>query len=238
MRASVADAPGMHVAPRSRMNAFSRRAIGSLTSLALFALLTGVAGCGGTERPPRATGTADGGPCIDLALSPQDRACTKDADCVATMTGSVCAGYVAAALCANSAANSAGAARIASQIKSLPQGSPSTPTDFCDVAAGPIFCARGQCTYCNEVGSCPELDAGSCAYPVIQNDSRCPATYLGDAALAGPCSPVGLECEYPGAGDGDQATCSAATAIMWCRAAGGGDAGDGGASVGSWIVAQ
>ncbi|HLK39594.1 MAG TPA: hypothetical protein VKU41_22720 [Polyangiaceae bacterium] len=85
-----------------------------------------------------------------------------------------------------------------------------------------------------EAGVAPEAGP-DCSYPAVANDPHCPSTYSGLGAQARPCSPVGLACAYPGAGDGTSSGC--ATAMMWCRVDGGdGDAGATG--MGSWVVAQ
>jgi hypothetical protein len=78
-------------------------------------------------------------------------------------------------------------------------------------------------------------EASTCVYPPVSNDSRCPATYR-YSYFEQACSPIGLQCGYPGAGDGTPNGCWA-TASMWCRGDAG--AGDGGSTAsGSWIVAQ
>ena len=99
-------------------------------------------------------------------------------------------------------------------------------------------------------GSAP--DATPCVAPAAQNDPKCPAHYGGTTSAGKPCAPVGLECRYPNEGDGDPETCTAATAMMICRAPGdtgvlhdagdAGDAGDGGdaaaPTTGGWFVLQ
>ncbi|MGO8992391.1 MAG: hypothetical protein ACLQVI_03620 [Polyangiaceae bacterium] len=122
-----------------------------------------VAGCGGRSLSETGAGS-DGGGCVDLQPSPAELACTTDQDCVASLTGTICPGYVAESLCENSAANSAGAQRILSQLQSIPQGvNPDPSTDFCDAEASPIRCLGGQCTVCgpgsNGPASCSD-DAG------------------------------------------------------------------------------
>jgi hypothetical protein len=81
-----------------------------------------------------------------------------------------------------------------------------------------------------------------CDYPPFANPVGCPTVY--SYSFGGkPCNPIGLQCAYPGAGDGTSTGCFS-TAMMWCRGADGGisailDAGDGGdAGTGTWTIAQ
>lgn len=82
-------------------------------------------------------------------------------------------------------------------------------------------------------------DGDDCAYPDVHNDPRCPAMYSAGYDCQ-PCSPVGLGCTYPGAGDGNG--CFAAAGLSCEPADGGvvrGCASDGGeASVGYWVAVQ
>jgi hypothetical protein len=82
-----------------------------------------------------------------------------------------------------------------------------------------------------------EVDAGTdCGFAKPQNEAGCPATY-DTASLPPACSPIGLQCLYPGQGDG--AGCTAATAALFCVASGvdAGAGGDAGAQ-GRWGGAQ
>ncbi len=68
-----------------------------------------------------------------------------------------------------------------------------------------------------------------CTYEPVANPGGCPTAY--SHALSGmPCSMPGLECWYPGAGDGLADGCKA-TALLKCTA----ELSDGGAV---WIAAQ
>ncbi len=71
------------------------------------------------------------------------------------------------------------------------------------------------------------MDSPACSYPPANNDPACPASYS-YSFYQEACSPIGLTCAYPGAGDGLANGCFA-TAMMWCN----GDAG-----TGTWTVAQ
>ncbi|MGH7284257.1 MAG: hypothetical protein ACRELY_22245, partial [Polyangiaceae bacterium] len=79
----------------------------------------------------------------------------------------------------------------------------------------------------------------ACTYSPVDNDPACPATY--SYTFSGqPCVPVGLECGYPGAGDGESNGCYA-TAVLICTGdAGPGDldAGEDGGREGTWIAGQ
>ena len=78
-------------------------------------------------------------------------------------------------------------------------------------------------------------DAGvDCGFATAHNEAGCPATYS-TASLPASCSPIGLECEYPGQGDGTG--CSAATAGLFCVASDADAGGDAGAA-GTWRAAQ
>lgn len=82
-----------------------------------------------------------------------------------------------------------------------------------------------------------EVEAGAdCGFEDPHNEAGCPATY-GTASLPSACSPIGLQCLYPGQGDGTG--CMAATAMLGCVASGvdGGAGGDAGGQ-GRWIAAQ
>ena len=82
-----------------------------------------------------------------------------------------------------------------------------------------------------------EVDAGEdCGFKDPHNEAGCPATY-DTASLPSVCAPIGLQCSYPGQGDGSG--CMAATAMLWCTASGvdGGAGGDAGGQ-GRWIAAQ
>jgi len=82
-----------------------------------------------------------------------------------------------------------------------------------------------------------EVDAGQdCGFAQPHNEPGCPATY-DTATLPPACSPIGLQCLYPGQGDG--AGCTAATAALFCVASGvdGGAGGDAGGQ-GRWSAAQ
>lgn len=58
--------------------------------------------------------------------------------------------------------------------------------------------------------------AGNCTAAPAQNDPGCPAAY--SFSLNGqPCSPAGLRCAYPGAGDQQPDGCWG-TAMLLCRA--------------------
>lgn len=83
----------------------------------------------------------------------------------------------------------------------------------------------------------------NCTYPPTSNPPGCPAMYY--YATPGPCAPIGLECWYPGAGDGNSDGCYS-TALLACRPprfpddAGDVDGGDsdGGAQSGVWVASQ
>ncbi len=81
-------------------------------------------------------------------------------------------------------------------------------------------------------------DATVCAYAPVMNDPRCPSsysyTYSGKS-----CAPLGLECWYPGAGDGTADGCFA-TALLQCRGDGGIGTDDAAADAGSgtWAASQ
>ena len=82
------------------------------------------------------------------------------------------------------------------------------------------------------------VDSGNdaeCTYPPAHNDPRCPPTYVVIPAYRKPCSPVGLSCKYPGAGDGNG--CNGSSAEMFCNSRDAGDDGGDGAS-GEWLVLQ
>ena len=114
----------------------------------------------------------------------------------------------------------------------------------------PLVVDVAGCASSSPTGSDP--DATPCGAPAAPNDPRCPAHYGGTTSGGKPCSPVGLLCQYPNEGDGDPATCTAATAMMICRAPGdtgrprdpadAGDGGDGGdataPTTGGWSVLQ
>ena len=71
-----------------------------------------------------------------------------------------------------------------------------------------------------------------CHYTTVHNDPQCPVFfYYGDH---GPCSPVGLTCLYPGAGDGTSRGC-ASTAGLSCYSPDDGGV-DGGS--GHWLSNQ
>jgi hypothetical protein len=73
-----------------------------------------------------------------------------------------------------------------------------------------------------------------CKYPVIMNPDECPPAYTREPPTS--CTTIGLECWYPGAGDGDGRGCWS-TALLKC--VGDVDAGaDGGPATGRWIGAQ
>jgi len=82
-----------------------------------------------------------------------------------------------------------------------------------------------------------EEDAAAAAVDcgVAQNDPRCPSPVPGIAAAYGsgqvPCSPIGLTCSYPNAGDCCLSNGCYFTAQLWC-------AGDAGAESGHWFGAQ
>ncbi len=71
--------------------------------------------------------------------------------------------------------------------------------------------------------SCDETlpEPSPCAYPPTKNPPGCPASYS-SAYQGQPCSPLNLDCAYPGAGDFDANGC-AATAGLWCRLGAGGN---------------
>jgi hypothetical protein len=129
----------------------------SFRLLSILAVLACVAGCVSATRaevsPPRAEdggGTEDGGQCIDLVLLPGDLACTKSTDCGWVSTGKLCVGYAPNEFCSRGAANNAAAARIASQIASVPRGPPSA-AGHCDGDEG-TGCVQGQCVPCGSEG--------------------------------------------------------------------------------------
>lgn len=98
--------------------------------------------------------------------------------------------------------------------------------------------------------------AAACAFRLKRCDLRAAFAPLPDGALHGhlalfdelrvratlddaaqhACSPIGLTCAYPGQGDGTSNGCYS-TAMGWCRSDAG-DAGDGEAGSGSWVLAQ
>ena len=80
----------------------------------------------------------------------------------------------------------------------------------------------GSIAACSSGGTTTPHDASpDCGYPAVHNEAGCPATYS-TATLPPTCAPVGLTCDYPGAGDGTSSGC-ASTAVLWC-VDGGGDA--------------
>ncbi len=89
-------------------------------------------------------------------------------------------------------------------------------------------CSSGGTTTHHDAGSSPDATP-DCGYPVVHNEAGCPATYS-TATLPPTCAPVGLTCQYPGAGDGTSSGC-ASTAVLWCMG-GAGDAGP------HWSAAQ
>jgi len=89
------------------------------------------------------------------------------------------------------------------------------------------FALVGLVAACSSSSSASSQDGGTdagpdCGYTAAHNEAGCPATY-DTANLPPTCAPVGLNCEYPGAGDGTSPGC-ASTAVLWC-VAGPGDAG-------------
>jgi hypothetical protein len=103
--------------------------------------------------------------------------------------------------------------------------------------AGGSDCRVGGVRLPDATGS-QDVSTG-CSYPSANNDPRCPPSYS-HAYQGESCSPVGLTCSYPGAGDGTSNGCFA-TAMMLCHGDGGiGDLGDSGADAGSgsWTTAQ
>ena len=79
----------------------------------------------------------------------------------------------------------------------------------------------------------------NCTYPEIKNPPGCPAAY---SRFGGSCDQIGLECWYPGVGDGTSDGCWA-TALMACQPprftdAGDADGGDGGPQTGVWTSSQ
>lgn len=105
-------------------------------------------------------------------------------------------------------------------------GCPTLKYDPCDTFGGGSRDGGGDGGYAND----------ACSYPPVANDPACPATY--SYSYGGkPCSPIGLNCAYPGAGDGESNGCYA-TAELWCR----GDAGAGGGGAdggtGTWVFGQ
>jgi hypothetical protein len=121
----------------------------------ILAVLGCVAGCGGREVSSGAdvsSGAEDGGQCTDLVVAPADLACTQNADCTYTLIGTLCAGYAPNGFCSVGVANSAAAARIASQIASVPRGSPTAP-GHCEGDYGvQPRCMQGQCVPCGTRG--------------------------------------------------------------------------------------
>ncbi len=120
-------------------------------------------------------------------------------------------------------------------------------TALCALTAMALFCAAGW--GCSSSGSPQtargdaaadaevEVDAGvDCGFADPHNEAGCPATY-DTASLPNGCAPIGLQCQYPGQGDGSG--CMAATASLSCVAsdADGGAGGDAGPQ-GRWIAAQ
>jgi hypothetical protein len=108
------------------------------------------------------------------------------------------------------------------------------------LAAG-VYEVDPSCQLTNERHLCEATDGGpdasadapACSYPPVHNDPRCPTLYT--AAYDGKtCSPVGLSCAYPGAGDGMPDGCLG-TAGLSCR--GNAGSGDGGPA-GTWIATQ
>jgi hypothetical protein len=95
--------------------------------------------------------------------------------------------------------------------------------------AGPLPACGGHTT------STSSSDDGHCTYLDLQNRYECPAQY--DHTGSGPCAPIGLQCQYPGAGDADSKGCYS-TAIMLCRADGDGGGADGDPKTGRWAIAQ
>ena len=96
----------------------------------------------------------------------------------------------------------------------------------CSIVAGPSRCLESIL---------PPVDGG-CTYTAANNDARCPANYAhtfqGEA-----CSPIGLSCSYPGAGDGTPNGC-ASTAILSCHGDGGAEDSGADAGTGTWSAAQ
>jgi len=87
----------------------------------------------------------------------------------------------------------------------------------------------------DEAAAADGADA-DCSYPPANNDAQCPSTYSYSNG-GKPCSPVGLSCSYPGRGDGTAGHPCRSTAMLWCRADGGSDAGADAGS-GTWRFAQ
>jgi len=79
-----------------------------------------------------------------------------------------------------------------------------------------------------------EADAGEdCGPP--HNEAGCPATY-DTGSLPTVCAPVGLQCVYPGQGDG--IGCMAAASLSCVAGGVDGDAGGDAGQQGRWVAAQ
>jgi hypothetical protein len=93
----------------------------------------------------------------------------------------------------------------------------------------------GSICSCDGGGVYPDVPEPCPPPPPVVNDPRCPASYSMSYFMTA-CSPIGLTCGYPGAGDPSSNGCPS-TAMMWCRGDGGADDPDGGGT-GVWVVAQ
>lgn len=125
-----------------------RHAVALTTGSLFCAALLAACGPGGT-----------GGPCVGLHATPADLTCTTNQDCKLVVTGTICPGYIPSGVCAASAANGAGAARLEADLAAIPKGeSPGDPPEICDAAAGTPSCVQGQCTVCFG-GTCSNQDS-------------------------------------------------------------------------------
>ena len=105
-------------------------------------------------------------------------------------------------------------------------------------ALAAIACGGGGGSIDADAGDAAQSDAPNeaqaeagvdCGYPPVQNEAGCPSSYSHSYGGQS-CSPVGLTCAYPGAGDGTSNGC-ASTAMLFCN-------GDAGADAGTFTAAQ
>lgn len=78
-------------------------------------------------------------------------------------------------------------------------------------------------------------DAPECEYPDVTNEAGCPASGYGEIGFADACPHVGLECQYPGAGDGVGSGCFATKV---CTCVGPGSQLPPGADASAWLCSQ
>jgi hypothetical protein len=125
----------------------------------------------GADAHTSAVDDSDAGACVDIVLTAADLACMADSDCSSVVVGEVCPGWVPnepdgklGTVCYDGAANSAGAARVATILATVPHGE-DAGLDFCDQAARTwaIKCVAGQCVQCafSDAGACKGGDTST-----------------------------------------------------------------------------